>query len=380
MICQSFAIEPKEFEAHTGWAIKPEGACKGEHCVPLPPEANNTDGTLALDVVATRLGMAVLIDEKSGLICVGPESGVTGRMLTTTQAPELVLPTFDGDTFALSSLRGSKVLLVAWASWCGCAHDLPVWQEVYEQVAPLGLEIVSVALDTAGADAGRPFVDRAQPGFTCLVDAAHSVGQKFGVTNVPTGIWIDEAGTIVRPAEPAFPGRVVIFEELAKADLAREAQTTGTQLTKMHEILKSDDDGLSPEVVERLEMTRQIAAATEPERYLSMVLDWAEHGSESRFALTPDEVIARSAPRPYEVSEAAAQFELGQHFERLGDHETAVLHWREAHRLQPLNWTYKRQAWRYEYGEGGDPSLYEGSMERDLKLVGPENYYPKLQD
>src|SRR6202011_4996372 len=83
-----------------------------------------------------------------------------------------------------------------------------------------GLEIVTVAMDTAGAEAAAPFVAQARPEHPSLVDSAHVVGELFGVVNVPTGIWIDEAGTIVRPAEPAFPGRSPIFDEIRKADLA----------------------------------------------------------------------------------------------------------------------------------------------------------------
>jgi len=47
--------------------------------------------------------------------CLGPEA--LGRALTTAQAPDLILPDYQGNPFALSSLRGQKVLLVAWASW-----------------------------------------------------------------------------------------------------------------------------------------------------------------------------------------------------------------------------------------------------------------------
>jgi peroxiredoxin len=379
MLVTSNSVSSAIFAEQTGWQVKAEGACKGEHCVPLPPEARHADGSLAVDVVAAQLGMPIVVDEASGLSAVGPETGVTGRMLTTAQAPDLELPTFGGDAFRLSSLRGNRVLLIAWASWCGCAHDLPLWQELYEKLEPSCVEIVTVAMDTAGPDAGRQFVERARPTHPALIDTAHVLGQKFGVVNVPTGIWIDENGVIVRPAEPAFPGRVVIFEELAKADLEREKHQTGDELTKMREILNTGQEGLSPEVAERLELTRGIAKAAEPELYLEMVLDWAEHGAASRYVLTPDEVVSRSAPRSLDTARAAAHFELGQHFQSGGDHAAAITHWREAHRLQPLNWTYKRQAWRFEYGDDGNPSAYEGSMEKDLREVGPENYYPKLR-
>ena len=33
MILSSLEVDPKEFERRTGWALKPEGACKGETCV-----------------------------------------------------------------------------------------------------------------------------------------------------------------------------------------------------------------------------------------------------------------------------------------------------------------------------------------------------------
>jgi peroxiredoxin len=379
MLLTSDVVDPQLFARQTGWTVKAEGACKAEHCVPLPNDARDAEGNVVVSVIADRLGMPIVIDEAHGISALGPESAITGRMLSTAAAPDLVLPTFDGGSFELSSLRGTKVLLVAWASWCGCAHDLPLWAQLREQVRPQGLEIVTVAMDSAGAEAGREFVERAAPKHPALIDATHTLGARFGVTNVPSGIWIDESGTIVRPAEPAFPGRVVIFEELRAADLAAEQQATGESLTKMREVLRSGDEGLAPEVVERLELTRRIAAVAEPELYLEMLLDWVSNGAASRYALDPHEVVERSAPRPPDAARAAAHFELGEHFQRQGDHSSAVAHWRSAHRLQPLNWTYKRQAWRFEYGDGGHPDRYDGSMEKDLREVGPENYYPRLQ-
>lgn len=106
-------VDVAAFERRTGWAIKPEGACKGDLCVPLP------DDDRRLSTVAERLGMPVLHDDATGadLWALGPAT-VTGTALeTATVPPDFELPDLDGNPFRLSSLHGRKVLLVAWASW-----------------------------------------------------------------------------------------------------------------------------------------------------------------------------------------------------------------------------------------------------------------------
>ncbi len=102
-------VSAEDFAAGTGWEIKPEGACKGEVCVPLP------DGYSASNA-AERLGMAVVESETDGLIAFGPES-LNGRALVTAAVPDIVLPDLDGNEFHLSSLRGKKVVVVAWAPY-----------------------------------------------------------------------------------------------------------------------------------------------------------------------------------------------------------------------------------------------------------------------
>jgi hypothetical protein len=109
MILDSFGIDAQTFAAGTGWEIKPEGACKGEVCVPLP------DG-FSVAHAAERLGMALVTDEASGLSALGPES-LNGRALVTAQAPELELLDLDGHPWRLSDQRGKKVVLVAWAPY-----------------------------------------------------------------------------------------------------------------------------------------------------------------------------------------------------------------------------------------------------------------------
>lgn len=115
MILTSTTTDPATFEQATGWAIKPEGACRAEMCVPLP-DAVRSDSGLDVAALAERLGMPVMRDDEHGVLSLGP-STVTGHALESALAPELELPDTDGNVFRLSSLHGKKVVLVAWASW-----------------------------------------------------------------------------------------------------------------------------------------------------------------------------------------------------------------------------------------------------------------------
>lgn len=112
MISSTRDVAAAEFERDTGWAITPEGACRDDRCLPLPSPMT---GAVDLQAIAERLSMPLIRDEAAGLWCLGPESG--GKALTSARAPELELPDWRGETFRLSSLRGQKVLLIAWASW-----------------------------------------------------------------------------------------------------------------------------------------------------------------------------------------------------------------------------------------------------------------------
>jgi hypothetical protein len=59
--------------------------------------------------------MALVHDGAHHLWALGPESG--GRALASAQLPDIVLPDRHGEDFALRSLRGTKVFMIAWASW-----------------------------------------------------------------------------------------------------------------------------------------------------------------------------------------------------------------------------------------------------------------------
>jgi hypothetical protein len=213
---------------------------------------------------------------------------------------------------------------------------------------------VTVGLDV-DPEAARPSIEQAAPEHPSLIDSAHVVDELFGIVNVPNGVWIDESGTIVRPAEPVHPGRNPINESFRTLDVST----------------------MPPDIAEIIVEARKIQ--TDPELSITMLRDWVERGAESEYALAPDEVVRRSQPRGVDEATAAAEFELGQHLHRAGDHAAAIPHWRNAHRLQPDNWTYKRQAWNFEDPvRQGHTDVYESSWFEDIKKIGAENYYPPI--
>ena len=114
MILDNLRVDFAEFERHTGWAIEPRGACREDVCLPLPANAT-VDGRLDVTVVAEALNMPLVREPDNDLWALGPPAG--GHALTSARAPDLVLPDAAGQQFDLTSLRGTKVLLLAWASW-----------------------------------------------------------------------------------------------------------------------------------------------------------------------------------------------------------------------------------------------------------------------
>lgn len=113
MIVERERVTAGELLAGTGWDIKPQGACRGHECVPLP--GVDTTGDIDAEAFASAMGMPLVRDHASGVAAIGPRAA--GSVLASASVPPIVLDDFGGDAFDLASLRGRKVLLIAWASW-----------------------------------------------------------------------------------------------------------------------------------------------------------------------------------------------------------------------------------------------------------------------
>lgn len=188
-------------------------------------------------------------------------------------------------------------------------------------------EIISVAEDTGGVkDAGK-WIEAAKPEYTVLIDPQHLVTRLYNMVNVPTAVWINEQGRIVRPNEVAY---------------------VDNRYTTMHRL--------------------------EAEEYLNAIRDWVAHGAQSQFALSEQELKERLAPQNPDWALAAAEFALAEYLYRQGASAAAIRHYKEAQRLNPENWNYKRQAWALSDAERDYGTTF---MKEVQKLQGKPYYAPR---
>jgi hypothetical protein len=113
-------IDAAEFQAATGWSLKPEGFCRGDTCVPVPPDrAREFVAGSAVNAGAfwRRMGNPVVHDSGREVWVLGTSAVDRSTSLRSLEAPDFSLPDLDGRMHALSEQRGKKVLLATWASW-----------------------------------------------------------------------------------------------------------------------------------------------------------------------------------------------------------------------------------------------------------------------
>ena len=184
-----------------------------------------------------------------------------------------------------------------------------------------------MALDSAGAAAAGEFIRAANPTHPSLIDAHYEVARAFNMVNVPTAVWIDEEGRIVRPNEMAF------------------ADNRWIEYTKF-------------------DMTR----------YLEAVRDWARRGAQSPYALDAQARRKRLALPTAEHALAAATFRLAEHLHETGQPEAAVAFFKRAQALQPESWCFKRQAWALTDAE----KYYGTNFQTEVKALAGRPYYTPL--
>ncbi|GAB3195792.1 hypothetical protein GCM10027062_03500 [Nocardioides hungaricus] len=294
--------------AALGWTLQPEGLCRDDTCVPL-------GGRTVVDA----LGLLAVRDEEYGVVAVVPAAAThpaTGRT-----APSLRLRDVDGAEVCFDDLSGHKRVLVTWASWCGCRHELGGWQRLQDELADAGLRLFSVALDADPEDA-RPWIEAASPSYPVAVDTAHVTAERYGITNVPSVVWVDEDDRIVKPPTIA-PG----------------------------------DDQF-------VEYTRIPA-----DRHHDLLRAWVRDG------VLPESASAQTPERTDDEQRALAHRRIAAYHQRAGRTDAARAQLALAQELAPWDWTVRRGGIAMT---GGDPFLGEEftSFWEEWDAAGRPGYTP----
>jgi peroxiredoxin len=116
------------------------------------------------------------------------------------QAPSLSVTTLQGQSVSLASLQGRPVLVTFWATTCpGCIKEMPHLIELYQELAPRGLEIVGIAMEYDPEDQVRTMVAQKKVPYPIAIDKDGSAALAFGgVSLTPSSFLIDPQGRIVQ--------------------------------------------------------------------------------------------------------------------------------------------------------------------------------------
>jgi hypothetical protein len=221
-----------------------------------------------------------------------------------------------------------------------------VWQDLHDEFRTHGVDVTLVALDAP--DAAAPFLEPLRPdGPRALVDEALLTVEAFGWVNVPSALWYDETGAIVREPEVAF---IKPKRELPVPDEASDEQREAVGF-----INAFDND----------------AAA-----WLSRVRDWVVHGASSSHVRSPEQAVARSRAQDPATARAAAHYALAEHLRHAGELDAAIDHFAQAHQLDPEQWNHKRQAWAVT----GGPERFGTSFLDQMRRHGPASFYPVVRE
>jgi len=186
-----------------------------------------------------------------------------------------------------------------------------VWQALYEELNELGFVVITVALDRGPEDA-RPWIEAASPTHPSLIDVGHAVADLYNMVNVPTVVWIDERGRIVRPNDVAFG-----------TDTFRHI--TGIEAARHLGALRAWVRGEAQPKASRADME----------------IPRAERGGEAP-VMTAREVRALQPVASQADQQARAEFGLGRWLAERGRGEAAERHFVRAGELAPHDFTIRR--------------------------------------
>ena len=111
-------------------------------------------------------------------------------------APGFSLPTVEGRTLELASLKGKPVYLNFYATWCGpCNEEAPVIGKLSERYKGRGLTVLGVN-ELENPQKAKEFLLKYHLGYDAVVDTDGKAGKDFGALGLPVHVFINRAGVV----------------------------------------------------------------------------------------------------------------------------------------------------------------------------------------
>jgi len=114
-------------------------------------------------------------------------------------SPDISLLTIKGEKIQLAGLQGKPVLVTFWATTCpGCIKEIPHLIELYDELAPQGLEIIGITMDYDPPNRVLAMSNARNIPYPIALDIHANAARAFGnVRLTPTSFLIAPDGRIV---------------------------------------------------------------------------------------------------------------------------------------------------------------------------------------
>jgi thiol-disulfide isomerase/thioredoxin len=124
-------------------------------------------------------------------------------------APDFAVLDAEGNGIKLSDLKGKPVVINFWASWCPpCKSEMPEFDKAYAEyggdVAFMMIDLVDGARETV--ETGAAYVAEQGYAFPVYYDTSGEAAAAYGVSAIPTTVFVDKDGNVVTGAQGAING------------------------------------------------------------------------------------------------------------------------------------------------------------------------------
>lgn len=148
---------------------------------------------MALVGVVAAVGLAIAAKGQAGQPTGLNEGKVVGK-----PAPDFALTTFNGEEVKLSQFRGQVVMVNFWASWCPpCRAEAPDLESVWQEYKDRGVVFLGVDIQDTESEA-RAFLEQFNITYPNGPDTKGRIMVDYGVTNIPTSVFVSKKGAIAR--------------------------------------------------------------------------------------------------------------------------------------------------------------------------------------